>query len=299
MNVKVLSVLVGTCVGLSVYSGTASANLLGRLASTPGGTDYQAYYDDVLDITWLANANLASVNTFGLPTDTDLGMHPDDIYTATIPNFSTPDPNDTLTIDTSYPNLIGSDGRMTWGATLHWLDAMNADNGSGYLGFNDWRLPTMVDTGAPGCDYSIDDTDCGYNVQTGSAATGVFSEMGSLWYDTLGNLGRFDRLDNINTQPGFGFANTGPFTNLPLIDPNTLYWTNLEDAQNQNHRNAWFFSVDDGLQRSNDKNRSFYTFVVRSGDVGAGVSAVPVPAAVWLFGSGLLGLAAVARKRPQ
>ena len=33
------------------------------------------------------------------------------------------------------------------------------------------------------------------------------------------------------------------------------------------------------------------------GTVGAAVSAVPVPAAVWLFGSGLLGLAGVARRR--
>jgi len=37
---------------------TADAALLGRLAATPGGTDYQAYYDDVLDITWAANANI-------------------------------------------------------------------------------------------------------------------------------------------------------------------------------------------------------------------------------------------------
>ena len=34
------------------------ASLTGVLPSTPGGTDYQAYYDDQLNITWTANANL-------------------------------------------------------------------------------------------------------------------------------------------------------------------------------------------------------------------------------------------------
>ncbi len=42
-------------------------------------------------------------------------------------------------------------------------------------------------------------------------------------------------------------------------------------------------------------NVAFELFL--TGTVGAAVSAVPVPAAVWLFGSGLLGLAGVARRR--
>ena len=39
-------------------AGSADAALVGRLAATPGGTDYQAYYDDVADLTWAANANI-------------------------------------------------------------------------------------------------------------------------------------------------------------------------------------------------------------------------------------------------
>ncbi len=35
----------------------ANAGLLGRLPVTPGGTDYQVAYDDVLDISWLTDAN--------------------------------------------------------------------------------------------------------------------------------------------------------------------------------------------------------------------------------------------------
>ncbi len=42
----------------------ADAALIGRLAATPGGTDYQAYYDDVADLTWLADANAAAGSIF-------------------------------------------------------------------------------------------------------------------------------------------------------------------------------------------------------------------------------------------
>jgi len=41
----------------------------------------------------------------------------------------------------------------------------------------------------------------------------------------------------------------------------------------------------------------FYYTLFLEGTIGAGTSAVPVPAAVWLFGSGLVGLAGVARRR--
>jgi len=40
-------------------------------------------------------------------------------------------------------------------------------------------------------------------------------------------------------------------------------------------------------------------FVLRTGTIDIGVSAVPVPAAVWLFGSGLLGLVGVARRKAR
>jgi hypothetical protein len=37
---------------LCLATDTAQAALLGRAGLTPGGTDYQAYYDDILDVTW-------------------------------------------------------------------------------------------------------------------------------------------------------------------------------------------------------------------------------------------------------
>jgi Protein of unknown function (DUF1566) len=42
----------------------AQAALLGRAPLTPGGYDYQAYYDTNLNITWVADANLALTSSF-------------------------------------------------------------------------------------------------------------------------------------------------------------------------------------------------------------------------------------------
>jgi hypothetical protein len=94
---------------LCLATATAQAALLGRAALTPGGTDYQAYYDDVLNITWMADANLAATEDFGV-ADID-------------PGNNTP-------------------GGATWFVGQQWIAAMNASNGgTGYLGADDWRLP--------------------------------------------------------------------------------------------------------------------------------------------------------------
>lgn len=50
--------------GAATFSLTAQGALLGRLPVTPGGTDYQAYYDTILDITWLADANYAQTSGY-------------------------------------------------------------------------------------------------------------------------------------------------------------------------------------------------------------------------------------------
>jgi hypothetical protein len=55
------------CAGLLLHGlvTTANAALLGRLPATPGGTDYQAYYDEQLNITWAADPNIkATMNNW-------------------------------------------------------------------------------------------------------------------------------------------------------------------------------------------------------------------------------------------
>ena len=107
----------------------------GKLPGTPAATgqglqvnpDSQTVYDPETDVTWLANANLAATNTFGLPTCT---------------NENTP------------RLCVGQDGAMSWDSASQFITNMN--NGTGYLGHTNWQRPP-VDPNCPnyGCDGNI------------------------------------------------------------------------------------------------------------------------------------------------
>lgn len=71
MQKQILFAAISGIIALNMVT-VADAALVGRLAATPGGTDYQAYYDNVADLTWLADANAAagsSFDDFGSTTD--------------------------------------------------------------------------------------------------------------------------------------------------------------------------------------------------------------------------------------
>lgn len=241
-------ILTGAALSLLLAS-AAQAALLERL-------DGQAYYDTVLDISWLADANLAASNTFGITG-------------------------------------INVDGTMSWPKANEWIAAMNVAN---YLGLNDWRLPVIIDTGTPACNFAYTGTDCGYNVQTKSTPvsayqTGqtVYSEMAHLYYSTLGNVGYSDTSGNptggaCTIAANHCLTRTGPFSNL---QPD-VYWSGTVSATIP--VDAWLFNFGYGGQALSLQGSPFYAWAVRNGDV------IPVPAAMWLFGSAL-GVLGVARRR--
>ncbi len=172
-----------------------------------------------------------------------------------------------------------ANGQKTW-------DDANAWAASLVVGaYSDWRLPTMVDTGAPGCDLSnAGGTDCGYNVQTKTGAT-VFSEMAHLYYVALDNKALFAPGTGIAPQAGWGLTNTGDFENVQ----SDAYWFDLEYAPIS--RKAWYFHPATGGQNREDKIDVSYALAVRPGDVAA---AVPEPQT---YGLMLLGLGALAMAR--
>jgi hypothetical protein len=245
---------------LCVASVAANAALLGRdLNGSPGS--FEAYYDTVLNITWLANANLAQSNTFGV-------------------------------------SGINAQGRMEWATANNWIGAMNAAN---YLGISAWRLPAMYDIGNNGCTVdsytSYNGGDCGYNVvSTGPQA----SELASLFYSTLGNLAYYTTSGTVNPScvgcPKW--QNTAPFSNLGASN---FYWYGDETTTDSfgvdygpPAQYAWYFGPS-GAQRPQDKTGSVYNaWAVFDGDVQA---VVPVPAAAWLFGSALGLMGWMRRKR--
>lgn len=174
-----------------------------------------------------------------------------------------------------------ANGPMTWDAANTWASGLNV---GGYTG---WRLPTMIDTGAPGCNFAYSGTDCGYNVQTKSGGI-VYSEMASLYYDTLGNKGFYNTSGA--EQSGYGLVNKGDFLNMQ----STLYWSGLEYAPNPSL--AWNFNTFDGSQDRNGKPGSLYALAVRPGDV---VAAVPEPETYAMMLLGLSALVVAVRRRPR
>jgi hypothetical protein len=183
--------------------------------------------------------------------------------------------------DANYSQTTGfdTDGKMTWVDSNAWAAALDP-YGSGITG---WRLPTTTDTGTSGCNFAYTGTDCGYNVDT---ATG---EMAHMFHTTLGNLSNYST-SGVADQPGWGLTNTGEFSNIQAF----RYWSATGYAPSTS--NAWLFGFYAGVQDYTTKATNYnHSWAVHAGDVGTAV--VPVPAAAWLFGSGLLGLVGLGRRR--
>jgi len=216
-----------------------------------------AYYDTVLDITWQANANLSAGNTFDVTG-------------------------------------VNAAGGMSWSAAQNWLTAMND---ASYLGVDTWRLPENNPVNGSSYDVtqSFDgSTDQGYNLGgAGSVLPGTtVSEMAYMYYTELGNLPYQEGPPVAITACGLAgtcLANTGPVANL-LPE---LYWGASPWPDDANQR--WAFSFETGEQRTQNVNAEFLVWAVADGNV-FNVQTVPVPAAVWLFASALIGLAGLRRR---
>lgn len=183
--------------------------------------------------------------------------------------------NITWLADVRYAENDGYFGPQSWSTANFWATNLNP-YGSGITG---WRLPTVTDTGPAGCDYANTGTDCGYNVNT---ATG---EMAHMFYVTLGNLAL------VNTagvfQSGSGLTNTGPFANLDAVG----HWSGTSYIPPYTATSAWYDDFGSGQQNQSSKSIGRNFWAVRSGDI----AVIPVPAAAWLFGGGLLGLLGLRR----
>ena len=154
--------------------------------------------------------------------------------------------------------------------------------------FGGWTLPSITDTGSPGCDFSFaGGTDCGYNVDTSGSA------MAYLWYEELGNLAFCPPGDAPcagGPQPGWGLTNTGPYQNMQ----SNAYWSGTGYAPNTSF--AWYFLIHNGLQGDDVKRNPLFAVAVRPGDVAA---SVPEPGSLAMLLAGLGALAAARRRRTR
>lgn len=153
-----------------------------------------------------------------------------------------------------------NNNRLTWEQAKEWASGLK--NG----GVDDgWRLP-IVDPMEP------------YNRNT--------SEMGHLFYTELGNKA---------DPEGHGLVNKDPFTNLAP----SVYWTGTEGGYNSlGQLYIMGFDFSDGNQGALYLYK-YNALAVHSGNIGAPVQTiapVPIPAAMWLLGSGLVGLIGLKKK---
>jgi hypothetical protein len=155
---------------------------------------------------------------------------------------------------------------------ITWLDYTNAK--MDWNSQRSWALDLVVSYGEQELDdwrrCDGEDRDLGKNVTS--------SEMGHLFYVSLGN-----------GESG-GLQNAGPFDELL----NNRYWSQTPYSTGSSY-SAFYFAMEMGAQGYGPKNGNRYGLTVRNGDVPQ--SPVPVPGAVWLLGSGLLGLTGIRSRR--
>ena len=208
---KVSADVVAACrAGLTTNARPAPAPLppQGRGGSGDGG---QTVYDPKLKVYWLADADLPAKQTFGVAG-------------------------------------VNRDGSMSYPTAVAWVRAMNAtDHGRGYLGHNNWMLPTNP-SNDPGCSSSN---------RKGGGSFGYGckkSALGSLYYKTLG-------LREPATAVAMPDTRTGPFHDFQPY----LYWTQTLNGHGVSNGYDTF-SFDTGWSGSNVSNHVLYALPMIPGN---------------------------------
>lgn len=242
---------------LGMFAGATISNLSQAALHDRGSG---LIYDDILDVTWLQDANLAATETFGV-------------------------------------SGINANGTMDWNTAQLWINAMND---SEYLGYDNWRLPTNEPVNGTNYQYvsSVNGSaDYGYNITSPNSELshmyyvtlglkGYVSTTGAYQPDfgVFGN-GTYNGVD----QSSFGERDIALIQNLQAFS----YWSGTEFAPDSSQ--AWHLLTVIGGQDAHAKSNKYSTWAVISGDVATSfnVTAVPEPEsyAMLLAGLGVVGYA--------
>jgi len=215
---------------LVLACGSASAALHGRNLDADAST-FEVWYDDMLNITWQANANLSLTEQFGLPGSFDLGIER----------------------STAFAWIAAMNAAHYLGYSDWRLPATRPINGSDYV--LELRGDGSSDVGAsmsaPGTPYA------------GSTA----SEMAHLYYVTLGNLPGLDVSGDPTSCFLAGLAgclvNPGPFE--IRLDRQPFFWSGTTTPDGH----AFAFDFGHGLQAAVNTPGHAFAWAVRDGDVAA------------------------------
>ncbi len=212
-------------------------------------------YDSTLNITWLSNANYASI---------DLNRQSRiDSLIGTVVNGRTVTGGDFAGYDEGVFT-----GRMLWWGATAWAESLT------YSGTNGWRLPTTIQP-----DFSCDlqfvaSTTGGFpGVPSSGGHNCASSELGFMFYENLGASAYS------SAQSGTQVENLALFANLTQFlvgdNPNAhVYWTSTLDASyhgDPSSTSAWYFDYGDGWQGFGNGLSFMNAWVVHDGDVGRSI----------------------------
>lgn len=186
-------------------------------------------YDDVLNITWLQDANYAM--TSGFDVDGRMTWAQANAWAEGLNYYD------------SVRKVTYSDWR---------LPTISPINGVSF----DINITSNASTDRVTAPTTTDGSDGGWRDSNGTPV----SEMGHMYFVNMANLGGcIPTVPFCTEQPGWGLTNTGPFTNVQA----DVYWTDTAyDAST-----AWRFNFNYGSQNLNITDNNLYTWAVRSGDV--------------------------------
>jgi hypothetical protein len=248
--------------GAGLMAMTAQAGLV----ATDGGL---GVYDTTNNVTWTSNANLfatqAASYSGGAAAFVSAVIADSGGVIHDTPNSF--DPSGTYTLSAADFNT--STGTVDYWGALAWVSYLDATN---YGGSSQWALPTTVDSNSSA---GLPNGGAGNPAQSSS-------QLAQLFYGGLGQVAN----SSITTTHN---ANYSLFSNVL----GTVYWSGTEYSANPIQ--AWGFSTVSGDQSYIGKRNDIYALAVAPGQV----SAVPLPGAAFLLGSGLLGLVGVARRKTQ
>lgn len=222
-------------------------------------------YDDVLDVTWLADANYARTSGYDLD------------------------------------GLMTWSEATAWAEQLSYEYVVNGRNVANY---EDWRLPSVRDGGIANYLNAYSGTDYGYNVRTVGEGGIVYSEMAYMYYVNLEFKAYYSVAGLLQSNHGIyengtsggerdGLGPNGVILNLQSDG----YWSGTV-YEPYKDTGAWGFYTGTGFnfsgyQYGKLQSSPFYAWALRDGDV----AAVPESTPVSMFLVGTIVVSILVRKR--
>jgi hypothetical protein len=245
-------------------------------------------YDSNLNITWTQDGNLFQTLANNYASGASAFVTAVINASGGVINDS---PNSTDNGGAGVYNLSASDFNTTTGTTDWWgaMAYVHYLNSISYGGSTSWQLPAINPVNGVSLQFPVSfdgSTDRGFNTQT---INGTASQLAELYYTELGNIALYNTAGVI--QSGYGLNNSAPFTNLVK----NFYWSGTEGVvpPSTDPAYVWAFSTANGAQGAAPKTNQYLVEAVAPGLV----SSVPVPGAVWLFGSVLAGFGLFGRRK--